>query len=117
MTSVIIVIHLLLAIVLVGLVLMQKSEGGMGSMGGGGSSGSGGMGGFMSVRGTANLLTRATGVLAALFMVSSMTLAILSDSGRDSGSILDQTPPPAQPIVPSAPSVPQLPTAPNPPQN
>ena len=57
MTSVILVIHLILAIALVGIVLLQRSEGGALGMGGGGGGG-GGMGGFMSGRAAADLLTR-----------------------------------------------------------
>ncbi|MCZ6465789.1 MAG: preprotein translocase subunit SecG, partial [Alphaproteobacteria bacterium] len=63
MNAVIIVIHLILAIALVGTILLQRSEGGGLGMGGGGG---GGMGGFMTGRATANLLTRATAVIAAL---------------------------------------------------
>ncbi len=105
MTAVIIVIHLILAIALVGTILLQRSEGGGLGMGGGGG---GGMGGFMTGRATANLLTRATGVIAALFMLTSLTLAILAGGDRESGSILDQPPAaveqePAEPEGPSAP--------------
>ena len=66
METVIIVIHLLLAIAMILLVLIQQSEGGLGGMGGGSSAG-GGMGGFMTGRATANLLTRSTGGLATAF--------------------------------------------------
>lgn len=105
MTAVIIVIHLILAIALVGVILLQRSEGGGLGMGGGGG---GGMGGFMTGRATANLLTRATGVIAALFMLTSLTLAILAGGDRESRSILDQPPAaveqePAEPEGPSAP--------------
>ena len=105
MTAVIIVIHLILAIALVGVILLQRSEGGGLGMGVGGG---GGMGGFMTGRATANLLTRATGVIAALFMLTSLTLAILAGGHRESGSILDQPPAaveqePAEPEGPSAP--------------
>ncbi|MCH8835375.1 MAG: preprotein translocase subunit SecG [Proteobacteria bacterium] len=104
MTAVIIVIHLILAIALVGVILLQRSEGGGLGMGGGG----GGMGGFMTGRATANLLTRATAVIAALFMLTSLTLAILAGGDRESRSILDQPPAaveqePAEPEGPSAP--------------
>ncbi len=103
MTAVIIVIHLILAIALVGTILLQRSEGGGLGMGGGG----GGMGGFMTGRATANLLTRATAVLAALFMLTSLTLAILAGGERETRSILDQ---PAtveqQPATPEEPSAP-----------
>ncbi len=105
MTAVIIVIHLILAIALVGVILLQRSEGGGLGMGGGGG---GGMGGFMSGRATANLLTRATAVIAALFMLTSLTLAILAGGDRESGSILDQPPAPVQqePAEPEGPSAP-----------
>ncbi len=104
MTAVIIVIHLILAIALVGVILLQRSEGGGLGMGGGG----GGMGGFMTGRATANLLTRATAVIAALFMLTSLTLAILAGGDRESRSILDQPPAPVEqePAKPEGPSAP-----------
>ena len=118
MTAVLIVIHLILAIAMIFIVLIQQSEGGMGSMGGGGG---GGMGGFMTGRATANLLTRLTAVLAALFMATSLTLAILADSGRERGSVLDRnTPAPAKqqqgPNVPGMPNLIPMPDAPKPSQ-
>jgi preprotein translocase subunit SecG len=103
MITVILVIHLMIAIALVGLVLIQRSEGGALGMGGGG----GGMGGFMTGRATANLLTRATAILAACFFVTSLALAILAGGARETRSILDAPPPsaeePAKPAEPSAP--------------
>ena len=107
MITVILVIHLMLAIALIGVVLMQKSEGGALGIGGGG----GGGGGFMTARGTANLLTRTTGILAALFMTTSIVLAILSGAGKERTSILDNpelsTPAPVEGAQPeSTPSVP-----------
>ena len=69
MENVILVIHLLLAIGLVGVVLLQRSEGG--GLGIGGSGGGGGMSGFMTGRATADLLTRTTAILATAFMVTS----------------------------------------------
>ncbi len=108
MVTVILVIHLVLAIVLVTAVLLQRSEGGGLGMGGGG--GGGGMGGFMTSRSTASLLTRATGITAAAFMATSLLLAILSGGDRESGSILDKTAPatsePAAPAAPAPPSAP-----------
>ena len=104
MTAVLIVIHLILAIAMIFIVLIQQSEGGMGSMGGGGG---GGMGGFMTGRATADLLTRTTTVLAACFMASSLTLAILASNERKPSSILDQPRPvPLAPAQPGEPSVP-----------
>lgn len=71
---------------MVGVILLQRSEGGGLGIGGGG--GGGGMSGFMTGRGAANVLTRATAVLAALFIVSSLALTLLAASGRER-SILD----------------------------
>ncbi len=89
MSAIVLVIHLLVAIALVGVVLLQRSEGGGLGIGGGGG---GGMGGLMGSRTTANLLTRATGVLAAAFFTTSITLAVLSGTGSAPRSILDETP-------------------------
>jgi preprotein translocase subunit SecG len=85
MQQVVLVIHLLLAVALVGVVLLQKSEGGGLGIGGGG----GGMSGFMTGRGQANLLTRATAILAAAFMVTSLALAVLASGTTRPTSILD----------------------------
>jgi preprotein translocase subunit SecG len=75
MTTVLLLIHLLIAVALIGVVLLQRSEGGGLGIGGGGSSG------FMTGRGTANLLTRATAGLAAAFFVTSIGLDSL-DQGK-----------------------------------
>lgn len=101
METIVLVIHLILAIALVGVVLLQRSEGGGLGIGGGGG------GGLMSVRGTANLLTRATGVIAAAFMVTSLTLAIMAGTQSDRRSILDQ--PTAAPTTQEAPKEPSVP--------
>ena len=75
MATVVLVIHLMVAMALVALVLLQRSEGGALGIGGGGG---GGGGGFMSGRGTANLLTRITAMLAAgFFMTSAIGLVIV----------------------------------------
>jgi preprotein translocase subunit SecG len=105
MITVILIIHLVLAIALVGVVLLQRSEGGALGMGGGGG---GGMGGFMTGRSTANLLTRTTAVLAALFIVTSLVLAKLSGTTGAPPSLLDYAPLPAQeaPVEPPAPAAP-----------
>ena len=106
MTSVILVIHLILDIALVGIVLLQRSEGGALGMGGGGSGG-GGMGGLMSGRAASDLLTRTTALIAAGFMATSLTLAVLASGDRKQGSILDKPQPvtetQAKPSEPSAP--------------
>jgi preprotein translocase subunit SecG len=89
METVLLVIHLILALLLIVAVLAQRSEGGGLGIGGGGGGG-GNVGGLMSVRGTANFLTRATAGLAACFMLTSLTLAIIAGNRGDSDSILDR---------------------------
>ena len=102
------VIHVLIALSLIGVVLLQKSEGGALGMGGGG------MSGFMTGRSTANLLTRTTAILAALFFASSILLVVLSNVGHAPRSIIDQGgAPPALPAAPSTPAAP-TPAAPTP---
>lgn len=103
MVTIILVIHVLIAIALIGVILMQRSEGGALGIGGGGG---GGMGGIMSGRGAANLLTRSTAVLAACFFATSIVLAILVGGDREAESILDR-PVQEQPVQPSGPVVPQ----------
>ena len=104
MTSFLLVLHLLVTLALIGTVLIQRSEGG-----GLGIGSTQGMGSFMSGRGTANLLTRTTSVLAAIFMGLSLTLAVMNRGtagvGRD---IL------AQPAAPSTAAVLQHAPAPKP---
>jgi preprotein translocase subunit SecG len=121
MQTVIIVIHLMVVLAMIGVVLLQKSEGGGLGMGGGG--------GFLSSRGTANVLTRTTAILAAVFFSTSLILSILAGVDRKptsifggagpagqpqpgspgpatpGGSLLDQFPQgaPAQPAAPQAP--------------
>lgn len=104
MQSIVLVFHLLIVLALIGVVLLQRSEGGGLGMGGGSG------GGLVSVRGSANLLSRATKYLAAVFFATSITLAILA-SGRDEArSILDDAPAaasaPAAPAEPAQPGVP-----------
>lgn len=95
--TVLLVIELLVAIALVGVILLQRSEGGALGMGGGGAGGFG----VMSGRGAANLLTRVTSILAALFMGICLMLAILAGGRTAPQSIIDTVPePPAQPSVP-----------------
>lgn len=112
MITVVITIHLILAIALVGTVLIQRSEGG--GLGMGGSGGGGGMGGFMTGRETANLLTRTTAILAAGFMTTSLILAIMAGGHSKPTSILDEPAAQEQPVAPAAPvepSGPQVPQA------
>ena len=125
MQHVIIVIHLMLVLAMIGVVLLQRSEGG--------GLGIGSTGGFMTSRGTANVLTRTTAILAGLFFVTSLMLSILAGVNRKPTSILQggqsaqtapgaPTPlgggggllnqlqggsPPAGPSGPSGPQVPQ----------
>lgn len=88
MSTVVLVIHLMIATALVAAVLLQRSEGGALGIGGGGG---GGGGGFMSGRGTANLLTRITAGLAAAFFVTSITLTVLARQTNAPTSILEGT--------------------------
>ena len=115
MQTVLLVIHILLALALIGVVLLQRSEGGGLGIGGSAGGGGGGMAGFLTGRGTANLLTRTTAILAACFMATSILLTIIAGGGSEPRSILDSgTEPPAhsapmgttEPAVPSEPTVP-----------
>jgi preprotein translocase subunit SecG len=84
MQTVVIVIHLMIVAVLIGAVLLQKSEGGGLGMGGGA--------GFMSSRGTANLLTRTTAVLAVGFFATSLLLSWLASLDRRPATIIGTEP-------------------------
>jgi preprotein translocase subunit SecG len=99
MQTVVIIIHLLIVLSLVGVVLLQRSEGGIGMGTGGG--GGGGPGGFMTGRGQASALTRATAILAAAFFATSLILAILAGQASQPTSVFDVpgglTAPPVQP--------------------
>ena len=83
MQTVVIVIHLMLVLAMVGVVLLQKSEGG--------GLGIGSSGGFMSSRGTANVLTRATAFLAVGFFITSLALSILAGHDRKPKSVIGGT--------------------------
>ncbi len=100
MATVVLVIHVMIALALVGVVLLQRSEGG------GLGLGTGTMGGLMTTRGTANLLTRTTAILASCFIATSIILAILSGNTGKPTSILD-----VAPASPSAPATPVPPVA------
>lgn len=82
METILLVILIVIAIAMIGLVLLQRSEGGALGIGGG-------PGAMFSARGSANLLTRVTAVLAALFMILSLVLAVLSGEWADRDSVLD----------------------------
>ena len=117
MQTVIIVIHLFIAVALVGVILLQRSEGGALGIGGGG--------GLMTGRAAGNLLTRTTAILAAAFFVTSLALALIANSHSKPTSIMDapvttpaapaaptETAPPAQSNSPAAPAEPAAPSAP-----
>ena len=91
------IVHVLIALALIGVVMLQKSEGGALGMGGGG------MSGFMTGRSTANLLTRTTAILGAAFFATSILLVLLSQSNRAPRSIIDQGGPvPTTPLMPQS---------------
>jgi preprotein translocase subunit SecG len=138
METVLIVIHLMVVLALVGVVLLQRSEGGGLGIGGGS--------GFMTARGAANALTRTTGILAIAFFATSLALSIMARYGERPIDILDRVPaangqqqpagngvldqlggsttpaapaapspaepatPPAAPVQPAAPAAPQVPS-------
>jgi preprotein translocase subunit SecG len=81
MITVLLIIHLMIAAALVGLVLLQRSEGGALGIGGGG--------GFMTGRGASNFLTKTTAGLAAAFFATSLLLTILATRPTTSRSIFD----------------------------
>jgi preprotein translocase subunit SecG len=98
MQTVVIVIHLMIVATLIATVLLQKSEGGGLGVGGGA--------GFMSSRGTANLLTRTTAVLAVGFFVTSLFLSWLASYDRKPSSIIGTPASQSQPAGGAAPVAP-----------
>lgn len=84
MANVLLVAYLLIVLALIVVILMQRSEGGALGIGGGGG------GGLTTARGSANLMTRTTAILATLFFASAIGLTILSELDRGTSSILDQ---------------------------
>jgi preprotein translocase subunit SecG len=116
MAPVILVIHLLIALALIGVVLLQRSEGGALGIGGGGG------GSLFTSRGAANVLTRTTAFLAVGFFATSLVLSVLARPAKGPGSILDTVQPPAstqqQPAGqdPAKGVLPQLPEGPRQPQ-
>ena len=116
MTTVVIVIHLMLVVAMIGVIMLQKSEGG--------GLGIGSSGGFMTSRGTANVLTRATAILAAGFFLTSLFLSWYAGHERKPTSVLgsppasglqlggsqpQEQPQPGAPAAPAAPASPQVP--------
>ena len=122
MQTVLITFHLIVVVALVGVVLLQRSEGGALGIGGGG---------FMTGRGQANALTRATAILGTIFFITSLALTVMANMGRAPKSIFDGVAPPSQSAPggsvldqlkqieerqPQAPVAPAAPTAPEPPR-
>ena len=115
MNTVLLLIHVMVAVALVGVVLLQRSEGGALGIGGGGA------GGFMTGRSAGNALTKTTAVLAASFFATSLLLSILAAHQKPASTILPAgqgglaplqvpaAPAPASPQAPAAPSAPQAP--------
>jgi preprotein translocase subunit SecG len=122
------VLQIIVATALVGVILLQRSEGGALGMGGG-------PGGFMTARGAGDLLTRTTAILAAIFFVLALTLTMVSGKLRGGSSVVDRlkvdalnpaalapaapaTPPPTTDVAPAgqapAPSAPSVFEAPKP---
>lgn len=103
MQTFILVVHVILAVSLVGIILMQRSEGGaLGGLGGGS------MGSFMTGRSVGNFLTRATAILATCFMATSLTLAIMSknETAKAQQSFMAQPAAQTQQQAPEVPAVP-----------
>jgi len=100
METLVLTIHILITLALIVVVLLQRSEGG--GLGIGGGSG----GGFMTARGTASFMTRATSVLAIGFFTTTIILAILAGYTTEPASIVDEVlqQAPAQPSGPSVPT-------------
>ncbi|VTZ21220.1 Preprotein translocase, SecG subunit [Methylocella tundrae] len=101
MQSVLIVVHLMIVVALVVTVLLQRSEGGALGVGGGG--------GFMTGRGQANVLTRATAILAALFFATSLGLTILARVNQAPSSIIQHVAPATKPAANAPPGQPASP--------
>jgi preprotein translocase subunit SecG len=97
MQTVVIVVHLMIVVILIGSVLLQKSEGGGLGMGGGA--------GFMSSRGTANLLTRTTAILAVGFFATSLLLSWMASADRKPTTLIG----PASQSVPAGGATPVAP--------
>ncbi len=120
METVLLVIHLLLAVALIGVVLMQRTAQDGGGLTGGGGGGST-MGGLFTARGSANLLTRTTAILATCFIATSLILGILASQSHKERSITENIAPvaptrekgadkPAEAPAP-APAVPEVPVS------
>jgi preprotein translocase subunit SecG len=98
MENVVLAIHLILALLLIGVVLLQRSEGGGLGMGGGGN--------VMTGRGAATALSKLTWVFAVCFIATSITLTILAARGAGSTSVIDQIGAERPAEAPAAPAAP-----------
>jgi len=105
MENVVLVIHLILAMCLIGVVLLQRSEGGGLGMGGGG----GGGGGVMSARSAATALGKLTWIFAVAFIGTSIALTVLAAQKSANSSVVDRVGTQAPVSEPAAPTVPALP--------
>lgn len=101
MENIVLIIHLLLALGLIAVVLLQRSEGGIGSMGGGG-------GGAVSARSAGTAMGKVTWVLAAAFICTSIALTIIAAQKSATGSVVDRLgvdAPAVEEVVPELPDV------------
>lgn len=112
MQTLLLVIELLVACALIGVVLLQRSEGGALGMGGGGS----GLGGLFSPRGASDTLTRTTAILGAVFFIISLSLSLLVRYSHKDASVLDSAPAAVKMVQPGekAPANTPAPQVPNP---
>jgi preprotein translocase subunit SecG len=100
--NILLTIHIIVCIALIGVILLQRSEGGAFGMGGGGG------GGFMTARGAGDLLTRTTAILAGIFFILSLALTLLS-GGSTGGSVADRLDIGKLKQAPAAPAGPAVP--------
>lgn len=100
MTTVLIVVHLMIVVAMIGLVLLQRSEGGALGIGGGGG------GAFMTGRSAGNALTTTTAFLAAAFFATSIGLAFLSKLESGPSDIFDTLPGQTAPVAGDTPAPP-----------
>ncbi len=99
MENVVLIIHLILALGLIGIVLLQRNEGGMGGLGGGGG------GGLISARGAATALGKITWWLAGAFIITSIALTVIAAQKSATSSVLDRV----TDTAPAETSAPELP--------
>ncbi|PWR02240.1 preprotein translocase subunit SecG [Meridianimarinicoccus roseus] len=105
MENVVLIVHLILALCLIGVVLLQRSEGGGLGMGGGGG------GGVMSGRSAATALGKLTWAFAIAFIATSITLTIVAARNSADSSVLDRVGPSSAPAAdPQSPALPVLPS-------